>query len=211
MIATRTALVALALAALTAPAAAQAIDVPNPSFEKGGDAPAGWTLSGGKGEWLADGVPRGTRAIAVTGDGKDNNRWLSDPVPMEPRAVYRLTVRARRSGTGGGTPVTGPEFANNDLGGIPDRWEAYTSVFAVPSDLKDGRSRLHFGQWQVAGTVAFDDVRLCRAMPVYAEASIFDLDRIYINAGHRGLLVRIDPNDMHKALEITPVHVAIRA
>jgi len=60
--------------------------------------------------------------------------------------------------------------------------------------------------YQVGGTSPFGTRR---AMPVYAEASIFDLDRIYINAGHRGLLVRIDPKDMHKALKITPVHVAI--
>jgi len=60
--------------------------------------------------------------------------------------------------------------------------------------------------YQVGGTSPFGTRR---AMPVYAEASIFDLDHIYINAGHRGLLVCIDPKDMHKALEITPVHVAI--
>ena len=97
MTATRTSLLALVLAVLTVPAAAQTVDVPNPSFDKGDDAPAGWSLSGGRGEWIADGVPHGARAVAVTGDGKDNNRWLSDPVPLEPGAVYRLTFRARRS------------------------------------------------------------------------------------------------------------------
>lgn len=60
--------------------------------------------------------------------------------------------------------------------------------------------------YQVGGTSPFGTRR---AMPVYAEASLFDLDRIYINAGHRGLLVRIDPKDMHKVLKITPLHVAI--
>jgi Cys-tRNA(Pro) deacylase len=48
-----------------------------------------------------------------------------------------------------------------------------------------------------------------RAMPVYAEASIFDLDQIHMNGGRRGLLVRIDPSDLHKALKVTDVHVAI--
>jgi Cys-tRNA(Pro) deacylase len=47
------------------------------------------------------------------------------------------------------------------------------------------------------------------SMPVYCEASILDLDRIYINGGARGLLVRIDPKDLPKALEIAPIHVAI--
>jgi Cys-tRNA(Pro) deacylase len=48
-----------------------------------------------------------------------------------------------------------------------------------------------------------------RPLPVYCEAGILDLDRIYINAGGRGLLVRIDPRDLSKALEITQVQVAI--
>jgi len=48
-----------------------------------------------------------------------------------------------------------------------------------------------------------------RRLPIYCEATILDLDRIYINGGARGLLVRIDPRDLSKALDITPVHVAI--
>lgn len=48
-----------------------------------------------------------------------------------------------------------------------------------------------------------------REMPVYAEATIFDLSEIHINAGHRGLMLRLDPKDLHKALAIALVHVAI--
>jgi len=48
-----------------------------------------------------------------------------------------------------------------------------------------------------------------RAMPVYAEQSILELPQIYINAGRRGMLVRIDPKDMARAIKITPVQVAI--
>jgi len=48
-----------------------------------------------------------------------------------------------------------------------------------------------------------------RPMPVYCEAGILELDRIYINAGGRGLLVRINPRDLSKALDVTVVHVAI--
>jgi Cys-tRNA(Pro) deacylase len=58
----------------------------------------------------------------------------------------------------------------------------------------------------VGGTSPFGTKR---RMPVYCEASILDLDRIYINGGARGLLVRIDPKDIPKALDITPVQVAI--
>jgi Cys-tRNA(Pro) deacylase len=48
-----------------------------------------------------------------------------------------------------------------------------------------------------------------RPMDVYAEQSLFDLERIYINGGQRGLLVRIDPQDLHKALHVTVVQVGI--
>lgn len=60
--------------------------------------------------------------------------------------------------------------------------------------------------YQVGGTSPFGTRR---TMPVYAEQSLFDLDGIYINGGRRGLLVRIDPKDMSKALKITPVQVAV--
>ncbi len=58
----------------------------------------------------------------------------------------------------------------------------------------------------VGGTSPFGTKRV---MPTYCEASILDLDCIYINGGARGLLVRIDPKLMPKALNLIPVHVAI--
>ncbi len=60
--------------------------------------------------------------------------------------------------------------------------------------------------YQVGGTSPFGTRR---ALDVYAEQSIFDLDCIYINGGHCGLLVRLTPSDMHKALKIVPVQIAI--
>jgi Cys-tRNA(Pro) deacylase len=60
--------------------------------------------------------------------------------------------------------------------------------------------------YQVGGTSPFGTRR---AMPVYVEESIFDLDGIYINGGRRGMLVRIDPKDMTKALAVTLVQVAV--
>ncbi len=49
-----------------------------------------------------------------------------------------------------------------------------------------------------------------RKMPVYAETSIFELAEIHINAGHRGLMLRLNPKDLHRALEISLVDVAIQ-
>ncbi len=59
--------------------------------------------------------------------------------------------------------------------------------------------------YQVGGTSPFGTKR---AMPVYVEESILALPEIYINAGHRGLLVKISPQDLSKALPVTLVHVA---
>jgi Cys-tRNA(Pro) deacylase len=46
-------------------------------------------------------------------------------------------------------------------------------------------------------------------MPIYAEKSILELDRIYINGGKRGFLVEIDPAVLKDSLGITEVEVGI--
>jgi len=48
-----------------------------------------------------------------------------------------------------------------------------------------------------------------KAMPVYVERSILACDRIYINGGKRGYLVGLDPSDLARLLEPTPVDVAL--
>jgi Cys-tRNA(Pro) deacylase len=47
------------------------------------------------------------------------------------------------------------------------------------------------------------------AIPVYAEKTIFELDRIYINGGKRGFLVEIEPGVLKTALKIEEVMVGI--
>lgn len=46
------------------------------------------------------------------------------------------------------------------------------------------------------------------ALPVYAERTIFDLPRIFINGGKRGFLVGISPQDLKRMLEIMEVEVS---
>ena len=46
-------------------------------------------------------------------------------------------------------------------------------------------------------------------MPVYAEKTIFDLGRIYINGGKRGFLIEISPSVLLDALDALLVEVAI--
>jgi len=48
-----------------------------------------------------------------------------------------------------------------------------------------------------------------KPMPIHAEASLFDLDRIYLNGGSRGFLVGLDPKELERVLPIHRVSVAI--
>jgi Cys-tRNA(Pro) deacylase len=48
-----------------------------------------------------------------------------------------------------------------------------------------------------------------RAMPTYMEASILDLDRIYLNGGKRGFLVGLAPAEAQRVLNPILVRVAI--
>lgn len=60
--------------------------------------------------------------------------------------------------------------------------------------------------YQVGGTSPFG---LRKAMPVYVEATILTLDRIYINGGRRGFLVAIDPRELVRVVAATPVEVGL--
>jgi Cys-tRNA(Pro) deacylase len=58
----------------------------------------------------------------------------------------------------------------------------------------------------VGGTSPFGTKK---AMPVYVEESILQLDKIYINGGRRGYLVGIAPQSMSAVLPLKPVHCAL--
>jgi Cys-tRNA(Pro) deacylase len=48
-----------------------------------------------------------------------------------------------------------------------------------------------------------------KIMPVYAEATLFNLPLIHLNGGGRGFLVTMDPKDLERVLKIQRVSVAI--
>ncbi len=48
-----------------------------------------------------------------------------------------------------------------------------------------------------------------KPLPVYIEASILELKRIYVNGGKRGFLVSMDPRTVQELLKATMVEVAI--
>ena len=60
--------------------------------------------------------------------------------------------------------------------------------------------------YQVGGTSPFGTRK---AMPVYMEKTILDLDRILINGGSRGFLVALDPKEAARVLRPTLVEVSI--
>lgn len=167
-------LMAIVLALVLTSLSRGEVPIPNPSFEQGESAADGWTLNQGEGGFVTPGAV-GARAIAVTGDGTRDNAWLSEPLPLAPNTVYRLTFQARRVSGTSGLPVSGPLFCNRDLGGLSDTWSTFESYFVSPRELASDQARLRFGQWEVAGQVAFDDVSLQRVIPLYTKQDSLEL------------------------------------
>ena len=60
--------------------------------------------------------------------------------------------------------------------------------------------------YQVGGTSPFGTKK---PLPVYVERSILELPEIYINAGRRGLLVKLRSADLARVLSVSPVDVAL--
>jgi Cys-tRNA(Pro) deacylase len=60
--------------------------------------------------------------------------------------------------------------------------------------------------YQVGGTSPFGTRK---ALPIFAERSILELESIYINGGRRGLLVKLRSADLARALELRLVDVAL--
>jgi Cys-tRNA(Pro) deacylase len=50
-----------------------------------------------------------------------------------------------------------------------------------------------------------------KAMPVYVEGSVLELERIWINGGSRGFLVGMEPAAVSSLLKAVPVSVGIRS
>lgn len=159
----------LPVALLMAWAGAQTLDVPNPSFESGADVPEGWKLSGGDGAWATDAAD-GRRAVSVTGSGQPgtSSYWYSPDLPFAPFTTYELRFHARRvDSDSGGCAISGPVFCNRDLSGLTQMWQPFSSIFVTPNRLTPGQHWIRFGQWELDGTVAYDNVSVVRAEPVH--------------------------------------------
>ena len=137
--------------------------LPNPGFEEGADgAPLGWTLSEGVGAWESPGRDS-DRCLSVTSE-TGSNSWRTAEFGFQPGGLYRISMWLKTlPGTSGGCIVTGPLFANRDYSAGAE-WEAHGFVFAAPEAPRN-LAFLRFGQWEVRGTVLFDDLAL---VPVQA-------------------------------------------
>jgi len=60
--------------------------------------------------------------------------------------------------------------------------------------------------YMVGGTSPFGTRKI---LPVYVEATVLDLPRIFINAGKKGLLAEMAPSELKRVLNARPVTVAI--
>lgn len=70
----------------------------------------------------------------------------------------------------------------------------------------DPRTAQRHSGYFVGGTSPFG---LRKPMPVFVEASVLALPRIYINGGRRGLLVSLDPQVLVERLGAIPVRCAL--
>ena len=59
--------------------------------------------------------------------------------------------------------------------------------------------------YMVGGTSPFGTRK---PLPVYVEASVLQLPRLYVNGGKRGFLVSMTPSDLQRAVACTSVNVA---
>lgn len=60
--------------------------------------------------------------------------------------------------------------------------------------------------YQFGGTSPFG---LRKKLNIYAEETILELDKIYINGGKRGFIVEINPRDLKNAVDIIEIKVGI--
>ncbi len=71
----------------------------------------------------------------------------------------------------------------------------------------DAKTAMKLTRFQFGGTSPFGTKT---KLPVYAERTIFNLKKIYINAGKRGFIAGISPNDLKKCFEIKEVETGIK-
>ena len=100
-----------------------------------------------------------------------------------------------------GDPIVVLQHGDMDVG-LKDLARQIGVKGVQPCDVKDAQR--HTG-YLVGGISPFGTKR---QMPVYAEETILQMPKFFINGGQRGFILEITPAEIQKALKITPVKVA---
>ncbi|NOZ24305.1 MAG: hypothetical protein GXP25_24780 [Planctomycetes bacterium] len=131
------------------------------SFEEGTSKPKGWIPPGKKDEWVWEKVGHtGNRCISLIGYNDEDGHavWQSDPIPVDPGRVYRLTFwykmehekKARGCGMGPAHVRIAFPFSAD--------WREGEIFFWTPPHMK--KTRLSFSIYHIKGKAYLDDVRL---------------------------------------------------
>ncbi|MBN1396937.1 MAG: aminoacyl-tRNA deacylase [Bacteroidetes bacterium] len=70
----------------------------------------------------------------------------------------------------------------------------------------EANAAMRYTGYQFGGTSPFGTRH---TLPVYAEKSILEMDRIFINGGKRGFIIEISPKDLKLAFPVIEVNAAV--
>jgi hypothetical protein len=148
--------------------------ISNPSFEYGLKEPDGWKLNGGIGKW-EDFGKTGKKCISLTGSGTETNAWEYTEWKPEPGKLYfiKYSVCCWPENVGG-VPITGFSTVNRDARYIPNDGNWYDGEFICRTPIHRD-SILRFGQREVKGTVAFDDIEVLSVFSIHKQFDKFQL------------------------------------
>ncbi|MDA3843852.1 MAG: Cys-tRNA(Pro) deacylase [Candidatus Kapabacteria bacterium] len=129
---------------------------------------------------------------------KGGTKQTADELKVDEHAVIKTLIMDI---DGGKTIVVlmhgDKEVSTKELGRI------IGSKTVVPCDAAKAQKQTGY---QFGGTSPFGTKK---EMPVYAEESIFALEKIYINGGKRGFIVEISPQALEVVFEIGKVAAAV--
>ena len=150
--------------------------VPNADFRQGDKTPTGWTLSGGKGQWVDRHI------LEVTGRGQDDNQWRCK-YPFVPGRLYRFEIRDRPARPGQRLrPIMGPTLPTTSSRRRPIG-DGSAMCFGMPDN--GANEPIHLGQWRIEGSIQYDAVRLIPVVPVHRDVGRLQLgDGESIRDGH---------------------------
>jgi len=121
----------------------------------------------------------------------------AEAMGVDPHAVVKTLVMATDSGEGLVVLMHGDRKVST---------KALARLLGVKRvGPADGDQARRWTGYEFGGTSPFGTRK---ALPIYAEETIADLPRVFLNAGKRGFLVGLDPKPMLVALEAKLVSVA---